>query len=47
MGVLQPRDVTNFNVSYTKGPVTTSEAFQASNHLDLLEKWTLDTTLRT
>jgi hypothetical protein len=46
IGVLQARDVTNFNLSYTKGPITTSEAFQASNHVDLLEKWTLDTTLR-
>ncbi len=42
VGVIQPHDITNFSVSYTKGKVTSSEAFQVSNHLDLLEKWTLD-----
>jgi hypothetical protein len=45
MGVFQPRDITNFNLSYTKGPTATSEGFQVSNHVDLREKWTLDTTL--
>jgi hypothetical protein len=46
MGVFQPRDVTNFNLSYTKGQLNKTESFQVSNHTDLKEKWTLDTTLR-
>jgi hypothetical protein len=45
MGVFQPRDITNFNLSYSKSKSSTSEAFQVSNHVDLREKWTLDTTL--
>ena len=44
MGVIQPGDVTNFSLSYTKGELTKAEAFQASNHADLKEKWTLDST---
>ena len=46
MGVFRPRDITNFNVSYTKGKTTTSEAFLVSNHLDLLDLWMLDTFAR-
>lgn len=44
-GIIRPSDTTNFSVSYTKGQLSKSEAFQASNHVDLQEKWTLDTTL--
>jgi hypothetical protein len=43
MGVFQPRDITNYSLSHTKGPLTTSEGFQISNHLEFEEKWTLDT----
>ncbi len=46
LGVIQSRDVTNFNLSYTKGQLFTMEAFQCSNHSDLKEKWTLDSTFR-
>ena len=46
MGVIKPRDVTNFSLSYTKGQLTKTEAFQFSNHADLIEKWTLDSTFR-
>ena len=46
MGVIQPGDITNFNLSYTKGQTTNTEAFQVSNHVDLEEKWTLDSALR-
>ena len=46
MGVIQPRDITNFNLNYTKSQQSTSVAFQVSNHVDLREKWTLDTTFR-
>jgi hypothetical protein len=46
MGVIQPGDITNFSLSYTKGQLTTTEAFQVSNHADLQEKWTLDSALR-
>jgi hypothetical protein len=46
MGIFQPRDVTNFNLSYTKSKLNRNTAFQVSNHSDLKEKWTLDTTLR-
>lgn len=49
MGVFRPGDITNFSLSYSKGKSisssTNSEAFQVSNHTDLQEKWTLDTTL--
>jgi hypothetical protein len=45
MGLIQPGDITNFNVSYTKGQLTKTEAFQVSNHSNLKEKWTLDSTL--
>lgn len=44
-GIIRPGDTTNFNVSYTKGQLTKAEAFQLSNHVDLVDKWTLDTTL--
>ena len=41
-GVLKPHDITNFVVSYSKGPTTSAESFQFSNHSDLQEKWALD-----
>jgi hypothetical protein len=46
MGVFRGRDVTNFNLSYTKAQLVTAEAFQVSNHSDFQEKWTVDTTFR-
>ncbi len=46
MSVIQPNDVTNFSVSYTKGQLTKAEAIQASNHANIGEKWTLDSTFR-
>jgi hypothetical protein len=46
MGVIQSGDITNFNLSYTKGQTTNTEAFQVSNHVDMQEKWTLDSALR-
>ena len=45
MGVFQPRDITNFSLSYSKNQLAASEGFQVSNHVDLREKWTLDTML--
>jgi hypothetical protein len=45
MGVFRSGDVTNFSLSYTKSPSSSAEAFQVSNHVDLQEIWTLDTTL--
>ena len=44
LGVIRAQDTTNFSVSYSKGALITAEGFQASNHVDLQEKWTLDTT---
>jgi hypothetical protein len=46
MGVIKPLDVTNFSLSYTKGQLSQTEAFQFSNHVALIEKWMLDTTFR-
>ena len=46
MGVIKPGDVTNFNVSYTKGRLNKTEAFQFSNHADVKERWTLDSIFR-
>jgi hypothetical protein len=45
LGVIQPRDITNFSLSYSKNRQSAYEVFQVSNHVDLREKWTLDTTL--
>lgn len=44
LGVIRPQDTTNFSVSYSKGALIAAEGFQASNHVDLQEKWTLDST---
>lgn len=44
LGVIRSQDTTNFSVSYSKGALITAEGFQASNHVDLQEKWTLDST---
>lgn len=44
-GIIRPHDITNFIVSYSKGPTSASESFQFSNHSDLQEKWSLDLTL--
>ncbi len=41
-GVIMPHDITNFVVSYSKGPTSTAESFQFGNHMDLQEKWALD-----
>ena len=45
MGVFQPRDVSNFSFSYTKSMTSVSESLQCSNHSDIGEKMSLDTTL--
>ncbi len=45
LGVFKTGDVTNFSLSYSKGPTTTSKTFQVNNHADLQEKKTLDTAL--
>jgi hypothetical protein len=45
LGVIQPRDITNFSLSYSKNRLSAYNVFQVSNHVDLREKWTLDTTL--
>lgn len=45
LGMFRPNDVTNFSVSYTKSQQTTGQAFQVSNHIDLDDKWTLDSAL--
>lgn len=45
LGVFRTGDVTNFSLSYSKGPSTVSKAFQVNNHADLQEKKTLDTAL--
>jgi hypothetical protein len=45
LGVIQPRDITNFSLSYSKNRQSAYNVFQVSNHVDLREKWTLDTTL--
>lgn len=44
-GVINPHDITNFTVSFSKGPTSTSESFQFGNHSDLQEKWALDLTM--
>ena len=44
-GVFKPHDITNFIVSYSKGPTTSAESFQVSNHADLSDKWSLDLTM--
>ncbi len=44
-GVFKPHDITNFIVSYSKGPTTSSESFQLSNHSDMADKWSLDLTM--
>jgi hypothetical protein len=46
MGVIKSGDITNFSLSYTKGQLNQSEAFQFSNHMGLNEKWMLDSTFR-
>jgi len=46
MSIFQPRDVTNFSLSYTKAEMSKSSSFQVSNHVDLRDKWVLDTSLR-
>jgi len=45
-GIIKPRDITNFVVSYSKSQLNNAESFQFSNHSDLQEKWSLDTTAR-
>jgi hypothetical protein len=45
MGLFMVGDITNFSLSYTKGPTTSAEAFQVNNHADLQEKLTFDTAL--
>lgn len=44
-GVIMPHDITNFTLSYSKGPTSTAESFQFGNHMDLQEKWALDLTM--
>ncbi|HEY5995073.1 MAG TPA: hypothetical protein VIU46_10805 [Gallionellaceae bacterium] len=44
-GVIRPHDITNFIVSFSKGPTSKSESFLFGNHMDLQEKWALDTSL--
>jgi hypothetical protein len=44
LGVIRPRDTTNFILSYTKGRLNQTETFLFSNHADLAEKWILDST---
>ncbi len=46
IGVIKPHDITNFSLSYTKGQLIKTEAFQFGNHADVIERWTLDTTFR-
>lgn len=41
-GIIQPHDITNFSVSYSKSQLNNSKSFQFSNHSDLQEKWALD-----
>jgi hypothetical protein len=45
MGVFNPRDVTNFGVTYSKSETSSGESFQCSNHSDVGEKWSLDSSL--
>ncbi|MFZ2162682.1 MAG: hypothetical protein WAW02_10740 [Sideroxyarcus sp.] len=45
LGVFLAGDITNFSLSYTKGASSKAQALQVSNHVDLKEKWTLDTVL--
>lgn len=44
-GIIRPHDITNFSLSYSKGPTSASESFQFSNHSDLQDKLSLDLTL--
>ena len=46
MGVIRARDITNFSLSFTKGQLNKVESVQVSNHVDLQEKWTLDSSMR-
>jgi hypothetical protein len=46
LGVFAARDVTNFNLSYTKGQLITWDAFQVSNHSEIQDKWMIDSVLR-
>jgi hypothetical protein len=45
LGVFHARDVTNFGVTYSKSETSSSESFQCSNHSDIGDKWSLDSTL--
>jgi hypothetical protein len=45
LGVIRPRDVTNFSVNYTRTETSTGESLQISNHMDMAEKWSLDTSV--
>jgi hypothetical protein len=45
IGVFRPRDVSNLSVNYSRSETSTSEGVQFSNHTDMADKWTLDTTL--
>jgi hypothetical protein len=45
LGVFVSRDVTNFGVTYSKSETSASESLQCSNHSDVSEKFSLDTSL--
>jgi hypothetical protein len=45
IGVFHPRDVSNFGVSYSKSETSSSASLQCSNHSDVGEQWSLDTSL--
>jgi hypothetical protein len=45
IGVFQTRDVTNFSVTYSKTETTKGESLQCSNHTDIGDKLSLDSSL--
>ena len=45
MGVFRARDVTNFGVTYSKSETSSSESLQCSNHTDVGDQWSLDSSL--
>jgi hypothetical protein len=45
IGIFRPRDVSNLSVNYTRSETSTGEGLQFSNHTDMADKWTLDSTL--
>lgn len=45
MGVFKPRDVTSLSVNYSQSETSKNKGLQLSNHSDIAEKWTLDSTM--